>query len=115
MEKIGLGLILYFGIAGILSFLFLILTIIYWVKKVALIEQSLKIGSRWKLMGYIFLFFGSFFLCGAIWKPGALYSNSPNFEIALPILLSSKGFFLFGWFSLFVGEIKAYKFFFSRK
>ncbi len=115
MEKIGIGLIFYFGITGILSLLFLILTIIYWAKKVALIEHSLRIGSRWKLMGYIFLFLGSLFFCGAIWKPGALYSNSPNFEIALPILLSSKGFFLIGWLSLFIGEIKAYKFFLSKK
>jgi hypothetical protein len=115
MEKIGIGLLLYFGIAGILSLFFLILTIIYWAKKSALIEHSLRVGSRWKLMGYIFLFFGSLFLCGAIWKPGALYSNNPNFQIALPILLSSKGFFLIGWISLFIGEIKAYKFFLLKK
>jgi hypothetical protein len=115
MEKMGIGLILYFGIAGFFSLLFLILTIIYWSKKSALIEHSLKVGSRWKLMGYIFLFFGSLFLCGAIWKPGALYSQNPNFHIALPILLSSKGFFLIGWLSLFIGEIQAYKFFLSKK
>jgi len=115
MEKMGIGLFLYFGIAGFLSLLFLILTIIYWSKKSALIEHSLKVGSRWKLMGYIFLFFSSLFLCGAIWKPGALYSQNPNFHIALPILLSSKGFFLIGWLSLFIGEIQAYKFFLSKK
>lgn len=115
MEKIGIGLIFYFGIAGILSLLFLALTIIYWAKKVALIEQPLKTGSRWKLMGYLFLFCGSVFLCGAIWKPGSLYSDNPNFGIALPILLSAKGFFLLGWLSLFIGEIKAYKFFLSKK
>lgn len=115
MEKIGIWLIFYFGITVILSLLFLVLTIIYWAKKVALIEQALKTGSRWKLMGYLFLFFGSIFLCGAIWEPGSLYSDNPNFGIALPILISAKGFLLLGWFSLFVGEIKAYKFFLSKK
>lgn len=115
MEKLSVGLIFYFGLTGSLSLIFLILTIFYWAKKVALIEKTLRTGSRWKLMGYLFLFFGALFLCGVIWKPGALITKHPNFELALPVLISAKGFFLLGWLSLLVGEIKAYKFFLSKK
>lgn len=115
MENFGLGLIFYFGISGFLSLIFLILTIFYWAKKVALIEKTLRTGSRWKLMGYLFLFFGAIFLCGVVWKPGALLTKNPDFDIALPLLISAKGFFSLGWLSLLIGEIKAYKFFLSKK
>ncbi|MGQ9619005.1 MAG: hypothetical protein ACUVUG_08620 [Candidatus Aminicenantia bacterium] len=115
MEKIGTVMFLYFGLTGLLSLVFLVLTIYFWAKKVSLIEDSLRNGSRWKLMGYIFLFLGALFICGVIWKPGALIYKNPDFKIAIPILLSAKGFFLVGWFSLLIGEIKAYKFFLSKR
>ncbi len=115
MEKVGTGVFLYFGITGFLSFVFLLLTIIYWAKKVALIEEPLKNGSKWKLMGYIFLFVGAMFLCGVIWEPGALISKTPHFELAIPIVFFAKAFFFLGWLSLLIGEIKAYKFFLSKK
>lgn len=115
MEKLTAPLILYFGLTGFLSLVFIALTIVYWAKKSALIESSLKKGSRWKLTAYLFLFFGAVFLCGAIWKPGALLFKNPDFSMAIPILICAKAFFFLGWLFLLIGEIKAYKFFLSKK
>lgn len=115
MEKLTTALILYFGITELLSLIFIALTTVYWVKKIALIEPSLQKGSRWKLTAYLFLFFGAIFLCAAIWKPGALLLKNPNLSVAVPILICAKAFFLLGWLFLLIGEIKAYKFFLSKK
>jgi hypothetical protein len=109
----SIGQVLYYGVFGLASTVFFILTVWAWYKNRSSIPEQLRSAAGWNVLGYLFLFVAAYMACGIGAPPGGRLLSadvaSRNFDWAAVAALLSKFFSLPGWACVFVGMRKLMK------
>jgi len=103
---------LYFGTFGSASAVLFTLVIWYLIKVRTLTKGALRSTAKWNMLGYLFLFFGAWFVCGIGGPPGNLLSTDPATHVldaAIGAALLSMFFSVPGWACVLVGQRKMVK------
>jgi len=92
-----------FGIGGTLIFLFFIGILWLWAKERMALKGSSTTGADLKLVGYVFMLIGAWFVCGIASQPflKALEGVAPGSPVHVIVFL------VLGWLFLFLGHYKS--------
>ncbi len=96
---------LLFGVGGTLILLFFIGILWLWAKERMVLKDGSVTAADFKMVGYLFMLFGVYFICGTASWPflKALEGRTPPTPILIMIL------FVLGWLFLFLGHYKSRK------
>ena len=92
-----------FGIGGTLILLFFIGILWLWAKERIALKGSSTAGADLKLVGYVFMLIGAWFVCGVASQPflKALEGVAPGSPVHVIVFL------VLGWLFLFLGHYKS--------
>ena len=92
-----------FGIGGTLILLFFIGILWLWAKERMALKGSSTAGADLKLVGYVFMLIGAWFVCGVASQPflKALEGVAPGSPVHVIVFL------VLGWLFLFLGHYKS--------
>jgi len=100
----------FFGIMGFLLVIFFLGTVWYWMKYNKVEESGLKAAEKWKIIGYLFMIIGIWFICGVLGPPGTVLRPERSYlKSAISMSYMVMIFFVLGFLSIFIGQYKAYK------
>jgi hypothetical protein len=105
--------VLYYGVFGLASTVFFVLTVWTWYKNRPSMTGQLRSAVGWSVLGYLFLFVAAYMACGIGAPPGGRLLSadvaSRNFDWAAVAAVLSKFFSLPGWICVFIGMRKLMK------
>lgn len=99
----------YFGTFGTVATILFVLIARTWLEYYAMAAHGQRSALRWSMVGYMFLFFASWFGCGIGGPPGNLLSADPaahNLMAGTGAAILSMFFSVPGWACLLVGQRK---------
>ena len=99
----------YFGTFGTVATILFVLAARSWLEYHAVAAPRQRSALRWGMVGYMFLFFASWFACGIGGPPGNLISSDPavhNLPAATGAAILSMFFSVPGWACVLVSQRK---------
>lgn len=99
----------YFGTFGTIATILFVLVAKSWLEYHAMAAQRQRSALRWSMVGYMFLFFASWFACGIGGPPGNLLSSNSathNLSAATGAAILSMFFSVPGWAGVLVSQRK---------
>lgn len=99
----------YFGTFGTVGTILFVLVARSWMEYHAMADHRQRSALRWSMVGYMFLFFASWFACGIGGPPGNLLrsdSAAHNLSAGLGAGILSMFFSLPGWACVLVSQRK---------